>query len=76
MFTHAAVAVVCLTVGWLAGSGWTRVTRGWHDYRTHKAQLPGLLKLARLLSVEAVGWVSLAVVITWYALHVLATEGR
>ncbi|MGH3713253.1 MAG: hypothetical protein ACRDT4_07290 [Micromonosporaceae bacterium] len=73
--THAALAATCLIVGWIAGGAWARATRGWRDYRTHKAQLPGLLQLARLLSAKAVGWVALAAGATGYALYLLATQG-
>ncbi|MGH7511262.1 MAG: hypothetical protein ACREMZ_17690, partial [Gemmatimonadales bacterium] len=73
-FSYAALAATCLIVGWFAGSGWTAAARAWRDYRLTKAQLPGLLQLARLLSVKAAGWVTLAIGATGFALYLLATQ--
>ncbi len=73
--SHAAVAAACLTVGWLAGAAWEKAARGWRDYRTHKAQLPALLALARTLTARAVGFGVLAATVAALALYALAQRG-
>ncbi|MGH3737654.1 MAG: hypothetical protein ACRDT6_18890 [Micromonosporaceae bacterium] len=72
--THAAVSVTCLVLGWLAGNGYARAAMAWNTHRTRRAELPILLRLARLLTVKAAGWVLLAATVAVLALHALTTE--
>ncbi|MGH3713200.1 MAG: hypothetical protein ACRDT4_07020 [Micromonosporaceae bacterium] len=72
--THAAVAVTCLVLGWLAGNGYARAAMAWNTYRTRCAELPILLRLARLLTVKAAGWVLLAAAVAVLALYALTTK--
>ncbi|MGH2604366.1 MAG: hypothetical protein ACRDJ9_33880 [Dehalococcoidia bacterium] len=76
LVSFATVALVAVSLGWVAGRRFECAARGWADYRARRAEVPVLLALARVLSVRAAGAVTLALAVAGFALYVLAVEGR